>query len=123
MAASPGRSTSDSYKKSMEASYVAGLRDIPIYELASILSANYAGDIVDLADNHMDFYASVPAESEDVKFNTSMYEDEVEDYIDCIAMRSLIEASRKAGDHLSAEKVRILRSARAVIYYSQKEKE
>ena len=122
MASSPGRATSDTYKKSMEANYVAGLRDIPIAELTNILSASSATEIADLAENSNDFYASVPGISQDIKFNTSMYDDEVEDYIDCLVLRELIDVSRKNGDHLSAEKVRILRSARAVIYYSIKEK-
>jgi hypothetical protein len=123
MAASPGRAIMNMNKKAYEANYVAILRDIPIIELTNLLSIDHAGNIAKLADNNIDFYDSVPRESEEIKFNTSIYKDEIEDFIDCLAVRSLVDASRKRGDHRSAENVRILRSARAVIYYSQEEKE
>lgn len=121
MAISPGRSVSNTQRREQEIRYIAQLRDIPKAELMEILPYEGASKISKLADEELPFSESVDEESNDIRFNTGIYDDEAEEYIYNESLAKIIDISRKVGDHESAENVRILRSARAVIYYTLKE--
>lgn len=118
MAASPGQSTPDTLKKQREIDYVNKLRGIPINELLRILKVEIAEDISNSADNNGPVHGMLDDENQDIKYNTAFYDDGAEDYIENSSTLRLINESRIKGDHYSAEKVRILRSARTVMYYT-----
>lgn len=122
MAASPGRSIQSSQKREFEIKYVNRLREIPVAELLGLLAYESASKISKFADENLNFSDTIEENCEDIKYNIAVYDDDVEDFIFNNALEKLITTSRKKGDHESAEDVRILRSARAVIYYTIKER-
>lgn len=121
MANSPGRSTVNAHRREQEIKYIARLRDIPKSELVEILHYDDALAIDNLADNQQPFNKCLNEFSDDIRFNTAMYDDQAEEFIFNEALSKTIDTSRKIGDHESAENVRILRSARAVLYYTMQE--
>lgn len=123
MAVSPGRSTQNLLKQDLEVKYVGRLKDIPVTELLGLLAYENASKISKLADENMNFSECVDNEYEEIKYNTAIYDDEAEDFIFNETLENLVSVSRKIGNHEAAEDVRILRSARAVIYYTMKENE
>jgi len=116
MVASPGSTPLNTYKKRFEVEYSNRLREIPINELVEIIDFETSNTINDLANNKEDFMKTLLPNQEDVKYNTSVYSDEIEDFIINSTVLDIIKKSRELGDHASAEKVRVIRSARAVIY-------
>jgi hypothetical protein len=122
MAASPGRSVQSFQKREFEIRYINRLREIPVVELLGLLAYESASKISKLAEEDLKFSDSVESSFEEIKYNTAVYEDDVEDYIYNESMDKIIAISRNIGDHESAENVRILRSARAVIYFTLKER-
>lgn len=123
MAASPGRSAQGSQKREYEIKYIGKLREIPVAELLGLLAYESASKISKLADEGLVFVDSLDEDNEEIKYNTAVYDDEVEDYIFNTSIQKLVSISRTKGDHESAENVRILRSARAVIYFTIKERD
>lgn len=121
MANSPGRSVGNAQRREQEVKYIARLRDIPKAELIELLPFTEASKIDNLAENHLSFSKCLNTNSDDVRFNTAMYDDRAEEFIYNKTLAEIIDASRKVGDHESAENVRILRSARAVLYYTMQE--
>lgn len=122
MAASPGRSVQGSQKREFEIKYINRLREIPIAELLGLLAYESASKISKLAEENIKFSDSIDDNIEEIKYNTAVYDDEVEDFIFNESMEKVVAISRNLGDHESAENVRILRSARAVIYFTLKER-
>lgn len=122
MAVSPGRSAQNFQKKEQEIKYISRLRDVPIMELLGILAYDCASKISKNAEEDFKFIDLIDDKNEEIKYNTAIYEEEAEEYIFNHTLEKLISAARAKGDHESAENVRILRSARAVIYYSNQEK-
>jgi hypothetical protein len=122
MAASPGRSVQSSLKREFEIRYINRLREIPVVELLGLLAYESASKISKLAEEDLKFSDSVEDSFEDIKYNTAVYDDEAENYIFNESMEKIVAVSRNIGDHESAENVRILRSARAVIYFTLKER-
>lgn len=122
MAASPGRSVQGSQKREFEIKYINRLREIPIVELLGLLAYESASKISKLAEENIKFSDSIDDNIEEIKYNTAVYDDEVEDFIFNESMEKVVAISRNLGDHESAENVRILRSARAVIYFTLKER-
>ena len=123
MATSPGRSSSDNSRREFEFNYVKRLREFSKEELFSLLSKITAVAINQCAELGTDTTAFLDEESSDIRYNTAIYEDDAEDYIYGTTMQELIKISRTMSNHEAAENVRILRSARAVIYYSTIEKD
>lgn len=122
MTASPGRSAQNSHKHILEVQYVERLREVPVGELLGILSINSAIEIDANSENPQLFEKILEGNSSELRFNTAIYSDEVEEFIYNDALAKLVKISRGAGDHLAAEHVRILRSARAVIYFALKDR-
>lgn len=122
MAISPGRSVTNTQKREQELMYISRLREIPKSELMEILPYEGATKISKLAEEKYIFSNCIDEKNDAIRFNTAIYDDEAEEYIFNDTLSDIIDIARKAGDHESAENVRILRSARAVIYYTLKER-
>lgn len=119
MVASPGPRPLNTYKKQQEIEYSNKLRDIPIDELVHILDPITAEIIDTSANKNTEFTDCLTTNQEIVKYNTAIYDEELEDFILNQRLMEVIAKARSTGDHYSAEKVRVLRSARAVIYYAE----
>jgi len=116
MVASPGSQPLNTFKKQQEIEYSMKLKEIPISELLNILDTDTAKDINLSADNNENFLGYLSGPQESIKYNTALYDEDVEDFILNSTVIEIIKKARSTGDHKSAEKVRVLRSARAVIY-------
>lgn len=122
MTASPGRTAQNSRKHMQEVQYVERLREMPVDELLGKLSIDSALEIDANSEKPQLFEEILEDNGNELKFNTAIYSDDAEDFIFNDALAKLIEISRSAGDHSAAEHVRILRSARAVIFFALKDR-
>ena len=100
-----------------EANYANQLLEIPFEELPERISLKEANRIDSAADEGKDILGIGLSDSAlDTRFNRAVYDDEVEDFIAAsTALGKLITRIRETGLHPDAERVRLLRSARAVL--------
>lgn len=123
MAISPGNRYIDTGAREREAAYVRQLREIPLDELMVLLPALDAVS-VDSAAAAGEDVLKVELPEDAVRYNTATYDDDVEDFIYASsAMSRLLDEKRRNDSHLEAERIRLLRSARAVLYYSAYEEQ
>lgn len=120
MAISPGRTAVNETKARESAEYANSLVEIPLEQLPAIMSPAEAFIVDTFASLGEDvLQAEVSDKARTAARNKGDYNDDAEDYIfGSEALREYISEMRKTESRESAERVRMLRSARAVLYYA-----
>lgn len=123
MAAFPGSRAPDMAKKELEASYSAALREFEPQEIQSLMTPHEAFVVDEAANKKLDVLkADISPEALALRMNRAVYDDEAEDYIaESDALIELIKLSRLDASHEGAERVRLLRSARYLLFLANRD--
>lgn len=121
MAISPGSSTPNQTKAQENEKYANSVVDMSIETLVESMSLPEAFIIDTLAHMGTDVLnAHITTAAFSMRLNKNIYTDEMEDYIfGSEALQEYVADTRREGSRQSAERVRLLRSARAIMYLHQ----
>ena len=115
MAVSPGYRPPNMEVQEKNRLYGETMRDFSLFELFEALSQAEVCQIEAAANSGKDVLrADISDLARSCRYNAEVYDDQTEDLIaESAALMALIQASRSDAGHESAERVRLLRSARA----------